>query len=490
MVGREMTRDVTGGGNPSWGAAKAGVPVLPRWHECHRALGPLVTLAGPVVLAEVGWMSMTIVDTIMVSPLGPEAIGAVGAGSMLFMALSVFAMGLLLGLDPLVSQAWGRQRLDECHRWLFHGVALAVIVTLPVLPLVAVAAANLDVIGLHPAVERFASPYLAIVNLSLLPLLLYAAFRRYLQGIGLVRPVMVALLTANVFNAGANWLLIEGRLGLPALGTAGAAWATCVSRTYMAVFLLVVILWHDRLVGGGLRFTVRTLERARFGHLLRLGVPAALQLTLEVGVFAVATMLAGRLLPVSLAAHQIALNIAGLTFMVPLGLSAAGAVSVGHAIGRGSGVDARTRGWTALLLVVVFMSGAAILFISAPAWLVRLFSHDPGVVELGRRLLWVAAVFQLFDGVQGVATGILRGLGETRSPMLWNLAGHWGLGLPVAYFLCFAVGWGVVGLWIGLSLGLILVAIVLTGVWVRRVRELLQVVDERPSADEVAAAGA
>lgn len=204
-------------------------------------------------------------------------------------------------------------------------------------------------------------------------------------------------------------------------------------------------------------------------RLISLGFPAASQVTLEVGVFAAATALAGRLAPAALAAHQIAVNLASLTFMVPLGVASAGAVRVGHAIGRGDYDGAARSGWTAILFGMAFMSCAAAAFLLVPRALIGAFTSDPVVLSIGVLLLFVAAIFQLFDGVQAVSTGVLRGLGDTRTPMLWNLAGHWFIGLPLGYTLCFTAGLGVVGLWWGLSTGLIICGVALLIVWTRHV---------------------
>lgn len=433
----------------------------------------LVELAGPVVIAEIGWMAMGLVDTVMVGPLGPAAIGAVGLGGSVFMAVAIFGMGLLLGLDTLVSQAHGAGRREDCRRWLFHGVALALLVAVPVTAVLLVGARQLAVLGLHPDVEVMSAPYLRVVTWSLLPLVLYAACRRYLQGMSLVRPITLALVSANVVNAAANYVLIYGALGAPALGVVGAAWATVISRVYMVGVLAAAVWLHDRQSTVTLRSSWDGVHAARLRRLFALGLPASAQITLEVGVFAAATVLAGRLDPVALASHQIALNIAAAVFMVPLGVASATAVLVGQAVGRRDPVDARRAGWTALGTITLFMLVAAVVMIAAPRPLLRPFTTDPAVLALGARLLLVAAVFQLFDGLQVVATGALRGVGDTRTPMLWNLVGHWGLGLPVAYVGAFHLGWGVVGLWIGLALGLTVCGIVLLRVWQLRVRRLV-----------------
>jgi MATE family multidrug resistance protein len=286
-------------------------------------------------------------------------------------------------------------------------------------------------------------------------------------------PIAFALVSANLVNAGANWAFIYGHLGLPALGVTGSAWATVASRLYLVVVLAVTVVLLDRRHRTGLLHASRRIARDRVARLVRLGLPAASQITLEVGVFAAATALAGRLTPVASASHQIALNVASVAFMVPLGVASAGAVRVGHAVGRADPVGARAAGWTAIGLGGIAMSLTGLLFLLAPAWLIGLFTTDRAVVALGTSLLFVAAVFQLFDGAQVVATGVLRGLGDTRTPMVANLAGHWFLGLPVGYTLCFTLGYGVVGLWVGLSVGLIIVGVFLLGVWrVKARREL------------------
>jgi MATE family multidrug resistance protein len=433
---------------------------------------PMIDLAGPVVLAELGWMSMGLVDTMMVGRVGPEAIGAVSIGGVLFLAVGIFGMGLLLGLDTLVSQAFGAGRLEDCHRSLFHGVYLSLALTAPLCGLVTLFLYSLDDWGIDPRVLPPTVGYLRAINWSMLPLLLYASFRRYLQGMNLVKPVMFALISANGINVLTNWVLIFGKFGAPALGAVGAGWATFASRTYMAGFLLVYIVYYDRRHRTGLWHAPRRLDLGLSRCLVALGLPAALQITLEVGVFALATTLAGRLDPVSLAAHQIALSAASFTFMVPLGVSSAGAVRVGQALGRRDPEAAGRSGWTALVLGAAFMSCAALAFIVIPRPLVRIFTDDPTVISIGVSLLLVAAFFQLFDGLQVVATGVLRGAGDTRTPMIVALIGHWLLGLPVGYALCFVWDRGITGLWIGLSLGLISAGVILLGFWSRQVRTL------------------
>jgi len=433
-----------------------------------RELPPLMRLAGPVVLAEVGWMGMGVVDTIMVGPLGPAAIAAAGTGSSVFTAIAIFGMGLMLGLDAFVSQAHGAGDERECLHWLHQGVWLAVCVAPIVMVLTWLAFTTLDRWGLHPQVRGLVGPYLRVVSAGALPLLLYAASRRYLQGMHIVRPIMIALVTANLVNAAANWVLIYGNLGMPALGVEGSAWATTAARFYMAAFLYVAIRAHHRSRGRAHPRVSIGIDMMRIWRLVALGFPAASQVTLEVGVFAAATALAGRLDPISSGSHQIALNIASLAFMVPLGLASAAAVRVGYAFGAGDRQRAAQAGWTALAAGGVIMTAIGLVLFLFPTWLIRVFTTDPRIIEIGVGLLAIAAAFQLFDGTQVVVTGALRGISDTRMPMIVNVIGHWLFGLPVGYLLCFRFGWGVAGLWIGLSIGLVVTGLVLTGVWWRK----------------------
>ena len=425
----------------------------------------MLRLAVPVVLAELGWMGMGIVDTIMVAPLGPAAIGAVGIGAAIHMALAIFGMGLLLGLDTLVSQAYGAGDHRECHRWLLHGLVMGAAAAVPVTGACLLLLAAIPHLGFHPEVMPLLRDYFSVILWSTLPLLLYAAVRRYLQGMHAVAPVAFALVTANLVNAAGNWLLIHGHLGAPALGVRGSAWATTIARVYLLLVLWLAARWYDRVRDTGLRDVSWRISRDRLARLWHLGFPAASQVSIEVGVFTLTYVLAGRLDPVSSAAHQIAINIAATSFMVPLGVASAGAVRVGNRVGANDPAGAKLAGWAAIVLGGAFMTVMALLFVAMPRRLIGLFSPGPDVLALGASLIVVAAVFQLFDGLQAVATGVLRGLGDTRITMIANFVGHWLVGLPIGYLLCFTYGLGVIGLWMGLSAGLIVCGIVLTGVW-------------------------
>jgi len=409
----------------------------------------MLQLAAPLVLAELGWMGMGIVDTMMVGRVSAEAIGAVSLGSVLFYAVAIFGSGLTLGLDTLVSQSFGARRMMDCHRSLINAVYFCLPLAPALMLLVWCWVPLLERFGINPSVLRQTVPYLMAIMWSTFPLLLYFALRRYLQAMNRVAPIMFALISANGINLAGNWILVYGHFGFRPMGAEGSGWATCVSRVYMVVVLASYLLYDATVRRTGLLDASLAPDFRRIRELVRLGLPAATQLSLEVGVFAAATALIGTLNAASLAAHQIAMNVATFTYMVPLGISSAAAVRVGQALGRDDVHAAGRAGWVAMAL------GA--------------FTTDRAVIRTAISLLAVAAAFQLFDGLQTVATGALRGAGDTRTPMICHLLLYWLLGLPLGYVLCFVVGWGAVGLWTGLCVALILIGSVLLAVWMRKV---------------------
>jgi MATE family multidrug resistance protein len=436
---------------------------------------PTLRLAIPLVLAELGWMSMAVVDTMMVGrlPNSATAMGAVSLGSNLFTVLALFGGGLLLGLDTLVAQAFGAGQREDCHRSLINSIYLSIALTPFLAAPVWLLPSLLSGMHVDPAVLALAIPYTKALAVGLLPLLLYFAVRRCLQAMNMVKPVAFALVTANIVNALGNWILVYGHLGAPALGTVGSGWSTAIARLYMAFVLVGYLLWYDRKHRTELLKTPVEIDLPRIRRLITLGLPAAIQFTLESGVFALVTALIARLGAVPLASHQIALNTVALTYMVPLGIASAAAVRVGQAIGREDPRGAGDAGGTAIFLGAVFMTCAGVLLLTLPRWIARLYTPDEIVIHSTILLLAAGAAFQLFDGIQTVATGALRGAGDTRTPMFCHFTAYWIIGLPLGASLCFSRGWGAFGLWAGLSLALILIGIVLLFAWGRTVRRLM-----------------
>jgi multidrug resistance protein, MATE family len=426
-----------------------------------------VRLALPLVLAEVGWMSMGIVDTIMVGRLPDSAIaiGATGLGQSLYHSLAIFGGGLLLGLDTLVSQAYGREDLNDARRSLANGLFLALLLAPMFMLAISAWPAMMLRFGIGAELVGPMRPFLYALNWGTLPLLAYFALRRYLQAVNVATPIMIAVISANIVNAAGDWALIYGHLGFPRMGITGSGWSTCAARVYMAVFLAITLIRVESKRRKPSSGPVIRIDLHRISALLRLGAPAATQILLEIGAFSAATALAAKLGPVPLSGHEIALNCAALTFMVPLGLSSAAAVRVGQQLGRNDPAGARRAGCSAILLALAFMTCSGMLFVSVPRVIARLFTPDPAVIAMGAKLLLVAAAFQLFDGVQTVATGALRGAGNTKTPMVANFVAYWLIGLPAGYLLCFRIGWGALGIWLGLCIGLMLIGSSLLVAW-------------------------
>ena len=410
---------------------------------------------------------MGVVDTMFVGRVGAEAIGAVGLGTMVFYGIAICAAGVLLGLDTLVAQAFGAGDRKDCHRSLVSGVGMAVLMIPAVMGLVWALEISLPQLGVNSDVVLATRPYLHALIWSTPPLLIYFALRRYLQALHIVRPVMITLVTANVVNLAGNWVLVLGNLGAPRLGAEGAGWATCFSRIYMAAALIFILRRRDPEI---FHIAWRP-DTKRMWALFKLGAPAAAQMAVEIGVFATVTVLVSRLNATALAGHQIALTTVSTTFMMPLGISSAAAVRVGFELGRGDKHAAARAGWTALALGAAVMSAAAIVLLAVPEAIARVFTPDASVIAAAATILRVAAFFQLFDGMQIVVTGSLRGASDTRTPMVCHLIGYWIIGLPLGILLCFGRGLGAPGLWIGLSAGLIAIGLVLTAFWWRTARE-------------------
>jgi len=427
-------------------------------------LRSLAVLAVPVVIAELGWVAMGVVDTLMVGRLGDSAIGAVGLGRALFFGVAVFGIGLLLGLDTVIANSYGAGNLERCRSALWHGVLLAVVISFPLTLLIRFLGARLGVWGVDPGVLGPAMGYTKAVSWAALPIYLYSAVRRYLQAMDRVVVVMIALVSANAVNILANWVLIFGNLGAPTMGVRGAAFATVISMSYMALFLGLAAWFHASRLDLATRFRW-TIDREMTERLVFLGLPAAFQLLLEVGVFCLATILAGRLEPAALAAHQIAINVASTTYMVPLGISQATCVRVGRKLGAGDPLASRRVGWMGIGLSSAFMSVSAIAFVAFPRLFLSLWEASPRAVAIGVPLFMAAAVFQLFDGLQVTAIGALRGLGDTRSALYWNFIGYWLIALPIGYLLCFRYGYGALGLWIGFCFGLMVCGVALAYRW-------------------------
>jgi MATE family multidrug resistance protein len=432
---------------------------------------PVLTLALPLILAEVGWMAMGIVDTVMVGHMANPAltISAAALGQVLYNTIAFGIAGILLGLDTYLSQSHGAGKFDEANRWLLHGLILAAGLALTLILIIVCAPVFMLRLPIDYAVLTGSVAFLRALNYGTPALFLYFTLRRYLQAFNHVRPIAVALVTANLINAAGNWLLIYGHswgpIHIPALGVTGSGLATSISRCYLALFMVVALYRIERRHEYGLRSMLRHFEPNRIRRLALLGAPAGGQIFVEISIFGVVTYLIGIMGRLPLAGHEIALNCASLTFMVPFAISAAAAVRVGQAIGRKAPAEAASAGWAAILLGAGCMAVFSAVLLLFPHAIAGSFTVDRAVIAATIPLLFVAALFQFFDGLQITATGALRGAGNTHAGLIVQIVGYWLIGLPIGYVLAFRLHHGAVGLWLGLCAGLMVAGVTLTLIW-------------------------
>lgn len=444
-------------------------------------LRDLTALALPIVAVQVGLMAMGVVDSILVGRVSAVALAGVALGNIYFFGCACFAMGVLLALDPLVAQAVGAGDREGISRALQRGLLLSLALTVPASLLLLTSEPVLYALGQPREVVPVAAAYVLREMPGVFPFLAFIVFRQTLQSLGRVRDVVAAIILGNVVNAFLNWVLIFGHLGAPPLGVVGSAWATTASRWGMLA-LLVALAWKP--LGPHLRpWRHDALATRPLLRMIVLGAPIGGQMQLEFGIFGVVALLMGRFGTVAVAAHQIALNLASFTFMVPLGVSQAGAVLVGRAIGAGDVAAARRAARSSLAMGVGFMAVTAIVFLVAPRILATVYSPDPAVVALAAALIPVAGVFQVFDGLQVVSSGVLRGAGDTAAPFAINILGFWLAGFPVSLWLGFRTELGPVGLWWGFVVGLATVGLLLVWRVQARLRgPLARIAIERPAA--------
>jgi MATE family multidrug resistance protein len=430
-------------------------------------MAALSRLSGPVVLAQLGLMLMGVVDTLMLSRLGVTELAASALGNAWQWTWMSFGLGLVIGIDPLISQAHGRGDGPATALTFQRGVVLALAISVPIGFCMWHTRAGLALLGQEPVVAALAERYNHYKLATVPGFLVYTALRQYLQGRTLMAPATWVIWGANVLHVPLNWALIFGHAGLPALGVEGAAIATSLSTWLMVACLAIGIKLFGLHSGAWRPWNRDCLEARGLLHVLRLGLPVGLQLGLETCAFSCSTLMAGWLGRASLAGHQIVLNLASLSFMVPLGISQGAATRVGNLIGADDREGMRRAVRAALLSSVLVMSGSALAFLLLRFELPGLYSEDAEVIAIAAQILPLAAAFQLFDGLQVVAGGLLRGMGRPDAAALANLLGYYVVALPLAYVVGFAYQRGLTGIWLALAVGLMVVSLALLG-WVRR----------------------
>ncbi len=419
-------------------------------------------LSYPVIIGQLGFIMMGVVDSIMVGTLGSAPLAAAALGNSITLLIFIVGIGVSFAVTPLVAISVGANKYSDCG--IFFRQSLLVNLTFGLILMAVTLICSELLIYLDQPAEVLApaKSYTRILGLGALPVMLFQTYKQFIEGLSVMKPAMVITILANIINAFTNWTLIFGNLGFPALGLDGAGWATFTSRSFMAISLMLYVMNKKFFKQYDVTFHFKNINLPVIKKILSLGLPSGIQYFFEVGAFAFAVIMIGWLGTEQLAAHQIAINLASISFMVVLGLSIAGGIRVGNAVGEKNVTRVRRAGFTSIFLALCIMAVSGLIFIIFRNYLPTLYIDDETVISIASSLLIIAALFQLSDGVQAIGIGILRGLTDVKIPTVITFVAYWVVGLPIGYFLAFELGWDVQGVWIGLLAGLTTSAILLT----------------------------
>ncbi len=419
-------------------------------------------LSYPVIIGQLGFIMMGVVDSLMVGVLGPVPLAAASLGNSITLLIFIVGIGVSLAVTPLVAISVGAKKYSECG--IYFRQSLLVNITFGLILMSVTIACSELIVYLDQPVEVIASAksYTIILGLSAIPMMLFQTYKQFIEGLSIMKPAMIITIFANIVNAFTNWILIFGNLGFPELGLDGAGWATFSSRLFMASGLMIYVMNKQFFKQYDVSFHFKNINIPVIKKILSLGFPSGVQYFFEVGAFAFAVIMIGWLGTDQLAAHQIAINLASISFMVVLGLSTAGSIRVGNAVGEQNVKRIRQAGFTTILIAICFMALSGVAFVVFRNFLPMLYINDETVISIASSLLIIAALFQLSDGVQAVGIGILRGLTDVKIPTAITFFAYWVVGLPTGYILGFNFGYDVQGVWIGLLAGLTTSAVMLT----------------------------
>lgn len=416
------------------------------------------SLAYPVMLSQLGHVMMGVTDSIMVGHIDSTSLAAVSLSNVIFNVLLLFGIGVSYAITPLVAEADGLKKDTDTIQIVRHGLIINLVNSFILVGAVMIGKNLLYKIDQPLEVVSLSIPYLSIITYSIIPVLIFQTYRQFAEGLGHTRIAMVVMIVCNVINLALNYVLIYGHAGFPAMGLNGSAWATFISRVFMAVFIIVFIYYSPKFKNLQGLFALGKYSGQLFKKMLHIGIPAGMQFIFEVLAFDASAVMMGWLGTQALAAHQIAINMATISYMMTSGLAAAATIRVGYFFGQKDFKNIRTSAYSLLGMALTFMSIWAIVFLFGKNLLPTLYISDPGVISIAIPLLVVAGIFQLSDGAQVVCAGALRGLQDVKIPSLFIFISYWIIGLPLGYWLGFKTHLGATGIWTGLLVGLTLTA--------------------------------
>ncbi|WP_081111965.1 MATE family efflux transporter [Bdellovibrio bacteriovorus] len=428
------------------------------WHEGRL----LAKLSGPIIVGQLGQNLIILADTIMVGSLGPLALGASAFAGSVFVVFLIFAFGVLAPITALIAKAEGQEDHPRGGVLLHHSVGIALGLSAFLVAVLYILMSQLHLLGQTKDVIDLALPFFEITIWSLLPSLLYQTYKQFTDGIGKTKVGMGVMIFGVVFNIAGNFVLINGYWGFPKLGLNGAAWATLMARTLMALAMIAFVHFHPMFKKYLTERWSHRFDRHLTKSLIRLGLPTGMTYIFEVGAFSAAAVMMGWFGSSPLAAHQITISLASMTFLVTIGVGIAASIRVGYEIGRDDRRQARFAGMTAIKIGATYMAVCGVLFMSLRWHLPKIYVTDPDVIAIAAGLFIIVALFQIFDGIQAVSIGALRGMSDTQIPGIIAFFAYWIIGLPTGYFLAFHAGVGPMGVWIGLLIALIIASSLLT----------------------------
>ncbi len=420
-----------------------------------------IILASPVMVSQLGHVVVGMSDSIMVGKLGVVPLAAVSLSNSIFYLLFMFGIGVSYAITPLIAQADGENDSKKSSEILKHGLLVDMLTAAVLFILMIAASYLLKYLNQPEDVVLIAAPYLRIYALSIIPFMLFQTFRQFLEGLSMTVPPMSAAIIANVLNIGLNYVLIFGKFGIEPMGAYGAAWATVIARVLMAAILLWYALKSTRFKRYFENIAWNKFSKTMTMKMLTMGLPIGLQLTFEVGAFTCAAIMVGWLGADALAAHQIALSLVSLSYMMATGIAAAATIRVGNFFGKKDKIAIYRTGVSTVLMAALFMAFCGVLFVVGKQFLPSLYIDNDEVIKISSVLIVVAAIFQISDGVQVVSLGALRGMGDIKAPTIITLIAYWVLALPIGYILGIRLEWGAEGIWYGLLIGLTVAAVLL-----------------------------
>ena len=428
-------------------------------HRAKAEVSVLLKIGLPVILAQLLQMSMSFVDTVMAGRLSPEDLAAVAVGSSMLMPFVVLCLGCMMAVTPIVAQNVGGREFSKIGKNARQVLWLSLILAIPSFFILR----NLDgafvLIGVTDEIIPIASGYLKAISWGIIPAYAYGALRYFNEGLSVTRPAMFVALIGTLVNIPANYVLMFGKLGFPQLGAVGTGYASAIVFTVMSIGMFLFTFNYKAYNRFGIFSRFRLPEKKYLGELLRVGVPIGISSSMEVTMFAAVSLLVSTISTLAIAGHQIAINFAAMMFMIPFGLSVAISARVGNSIGKKRPDEARFRGYVGVVVSCIIMACTAALMFLFPRTIASIYTDDTDVIEMAVQLIFMAAIFQLSDGLQVSGFGALRGLKDTKIPMYVNLVAYWIIGIPFAYYMGFIAGFGAPGLWMGLIAGLTIAGI-------------------------------